>query len=233
VTDVVRQSAALSPEAVFVIVSNPMDVMCHVASAAAQLPAERVVGMGGVLDSARFRRFIADRLCISTQNIQAIVIGSHGEKMVPLPRYSNVAGIPLSHLLSERDIDALCRRTIRSGDEIVSLLKTGSAYSAPAACISEMAEAVVRNQRAILSCAVRLDGQYGYKDMFLGVPIVLGENGVQKIIELELTRAEKEQLDASAAAVRELLASLPATMCFERPPTDRSSQGRFAGSLAG
>lgn len=233
VAEVVKKSSYYSPNAVFIIVSNPVDVMCHVALKASGLPPERVIGMGGVLDSARFRRFIADRLCISAQNIHAIVIGSHGEKMVPLPRYSNVAGIPLSQLLSQRDIEAACQRTIQSGDEIVKLLKTGSAYNAPAACISEMAEAIIRNQRAILSCAAWLDGHYGYKNLFLGVPVILGENGVQRIIELELTMAEKEQLDASAGAVLELLKSLPDTMYFEQPLADRLSQEKFANSLAG
>jgi malate dehydrogenase len=232
VADVVKKSVALSPNAVFIIVSNPMDAMCHVALTASKLPPERVIGMGGVLDSARFRRFIADRLRINALNIQAMVIGSHGEKMVPLPRYSSVAGIPLSQLLSQQDIEAICQRTIQSGDEIVSLLKTGSAYNAPAACICEMAEAIIRNQRAILPCAVWLNGHYGYKNLFLGVPIILGEDGVQKIIEIELTTMEKKQLNVSAAAVHELLESLPDTMNFEQPLTDRLSQERFANSLA-
>jgi malate dehydrogenase len=233
VEDVVGKSAVFSPNAVFIIVSNPMDVMCHVALRASKLPPAQVIGMGGVLDSARFRRFISDRLGVDAQHIQAMVIGSHGEKMLPLPRYCTVAGIPLAQLLSQGDIEAVCRQTVRSGDEIVSLLKTGSAYHAPAACICEMAEAILRNQRSILPCAAWLTGQYGYENQFLGVPVILGEKGVETIIEIELTPMEQEQLDHSAAAVRELLNLLGHSMSYERSQKDPSGLEMCASSFAG
>jgi malate dehydrogenase len=201
---VTQQVAALSPGAILIIVSNPLDAMCHVAHEASGFPKERVIGMAGVLDSARFRAFISMELNVSVENTHAFVLGGHGDTMVPLPRYSTVAGIPITELLSEDRIDALVDRTRNGGAEIVGLLKTGSAYYAPASAAVEMAESIIKDKKKILPCAVFLQGEYGLKDLFIGVPVKLGAAGVEEVIEITLTADEKSALQNSAAAVQEL-----------------------------
>ena len=204
VKNVTEQVAKYSPNAVLIIVSNPLDAMCHVAYEASGFPKNRVIGMAGVLDSARFRAFIAMELNVSVENIHAFVLGGHGDTMVPLPRYSTVAGIPITELMPQDRIDALVDRTANGGAEIVGLLKTGSAFYAPASSAVEMAESILKDRKKILPCAVYLDGEYGYKELFIGVPVKLGAGGVEEIIEIKLTEAEKAALDKSAAAVEEL-----------------------------
>jgi malate dehydrogenase len=205
---VIRAAAKLSPNAVLIVVSNPLDAMCHVAYKASGFPPERVIGMAGVLDSARFRFFIAEALNVSVENTHAFVLGGHGDTMVPLPRFSSVAGIPITELLPADKIAALCQRTAQGGAEIVSLLKTGSAYYAPASAALEMAEAILKDKRKILPCATYLTGQYGYKDLFIGVPVKLGKGGIQEVIEIKLLPEERSALDKSAAAVRGLVNTL-------------------------
>lgn len=208
VKTVVEQAAALSPDAVFIIVSNPLDAMCHVALKASGFPSERVIGMAGVLDSARFRYFIAEALDVSVENTHAFVLGGHGDTMVPLPRFSTVSGIPITELLPADKVKAMCERTANGGAEIVSLLKTGSAYYAPASAAVEMAEAILKDKKKILPCAVFLTGQYGYNDLYIGVPVKLGKGGAQQVIEIKLTNDEKAALDSSADAVRGLVETL-------------------------
>jgi len=201
---VTQQVAALSPNAILIIVSNPLDAMCHVAYEVSGFPKEHVIGMAGVLDSARFRAFISMELNVSVENTHAFVLGGHGDTMVPLPRDSTVAGIPITELLSEDRIDVLVDRTRNGGAEIVGLLKTGSAYYAPASAAVEMAESIIKDKKKILPCAVLLQGEYGLKDLFIGVPVKLGAGGVEEIIEITLTADEKSALQNSAAAVQEL-----------------------------
>ena len=204
VKTVTQQIAALSPDSILIIVSNPLDAMCHVTYEASGFPKERVIGMAGVLDSARFRAFISMELNVSVENTHAFVLGGHGDTMVPLPRYSTVAGIPITELLPEDRIDALVDRTRNGGAEIVSLLKTGSAYYAPASAAVEMAESILKDKKKILPCAVYLEGEYGINDLFIGVPVKLGAAGAEEIIEITLTADEKAALQNSAAAVQEL-----------------------------
>ena len=204
VKTVTQQIAALSPDSILIIVSNPLDAMCHVAHAVSGFPKERVIGMAGVLDSARFRAFISMELNVSVENTHAFVLGGHGDTMVPLPRYSTVAGIPITELLSEDRIDALVDRTRNGGAEIVGLLKTGSAYYAPASAAVEMAESIIKDKKKILPCAVYLEGEYGINELFIGVPVKLGAAGVEEIIEITLTADEKAALQNSAVAVQEL-----------------------------
>ncbi|OQX27774.1 MAG: malate dehydrogenase [Desulfobacteraceae bacterium IS3] len=204
VKDVTQKIVKLSPDAVLILVSNPLDAMCHVAYNASGFPKNRVIGMAGVLDSARFRAFIAMELNVSVESTHAFVLGGHGDTMVPLPRYSTVAGIPITELMSKERIDALVKRTANGGAEIVSLLKTGSAYYAPASAAVEMAESILKDKKKILPCAAYLQGEYGFKDLFIGVPVKLGAKGVEQIIEIKLTDEEKAALAKSAAAVEEL-----------------------------
>ncbi len=204
VRQVTEQIAKYSPDSILIIVSNPLDAMCHVAYEASGFPKNRVMGMAGVLDSARFRTFIAMELNVSVENTHAFVLGGHGDTMVPLPRYSTVAGIPITELMSPDRIEALVDRTANGGAEIVGLLKTGSAYYAPASAAVEMAEAILKDKKKILPCAALLDGEYGYKELFIGVPVKLGAGGVEEIIQIDLTADEKTALDKSAAAVEEL-----------------------------
>ena len=204
VKTVTQQIAALSPNSILIIVSNPLDAMCHVAHEASGFPKERVLGMAGVLDSARFRAFISMELNVSVENTHAFVLGGHGDTMVPLPRYSTVAGIPITELLSEDRIDALVDRTRNGGAEIVGLLKTGSAYYAPASAAVEMSESILKDKKKVLPCAVYLEGEYGINDLFIGVPVKLGADGVEEIIEITLTEDEKAALQKSADAVQEL-----------------------------
>ena len=202
--NVTEQVAKLSPNAVLIIVSNPLDAMCHVALDASGFPKERVIGMAGVLDSARFRAFIAMELDVSVENTHAFVLGGHGDTMVPLPRYSTVAGIPITELISKDRIDALVDRTANGGAEIVSLLKTGSAYYAPASAAVEMTESILKDKKKVLPCAVYLQGEYGINDLFIGVPVKLGSKGVEEVIEIKLTEDEAAALKHSADAVQEL-----------------------------
>ena len=202
---VTKQVIELSPDSIIIIVSNPLDAMCHVAYNESGFPKNRVIGMAGVLDAARFRAFISMELNVSVENTHAFVLGGHGDTMVPLPRYSTVAGIPLTELLPKEKIDALVERTRTGGAEIVSLLKTGSAYYAPASAAVEMAEAIIKDKKKILPCAALLEGEYGIKDLFIGVPVKLGANGIEEIIEISLTDEEQASLDKSAEAVKELV----------------------------
>ena len=199
---------AHSPDAILIVVTNPLDAMCHVALEASGFPAQRVIGMAGVLDSARFRTFIAEELGVSVTNTHAFVLGGHGDTMVPLPRYSTVGGVPITELLSPERIEALVQRTRNGGAEIVALLKTGSAFYAPAASAAQMVDAILNDRHMILPCAALLEGQYGVDGLFVGVPVRLGRTGIEEIVEIELTPAEQEAFDASAAAVRALVDTL-------------------------
>ena len=192
-----------SPNAILIIVSNPLDVMCYVAKQVTGFPRERVLGMAGVLDTARYRGFLAEAMDVSVRDIQAMVLGGHGDTMVPLISYTSVSGIPVTQLLEKSKLDAIVDRTRNGGAEIVKHLKTGSAYYAPSAGAVQMAEAIVNDQRRILPCAAWLQGEYGMKDLFLGVPCKLGKNGLEKVIEVELTADERAALEKSAEAVRE------------------------------
>ena len=198
----------VAPNAIVVVVSNPLDVMTYVALQKTGFPPHRVVGMAGILDSARFRFFIAEALDVSVEDVTAFVLGGHGDSMVPLPRYSSVAGIPLTELLDGDTIDAIVQRTRDGGAEIVGHLKTGSAYYAPASAVAEMTAAIVRDKKRILPCAAYLTGQYGIHDVFVGVPIKLGAKGVESIIEIGLTAEETAALQKSADEVRENIAKL-------------------------
>ncbi len=204
VKTVTQQIKALAPDSILIIVSNPLDAMCHVAHDVSGFPKERVIGMAGVLDSARFRAFISMELNVSVENTHAFVLGGHGDTMVPLPRYSTVAGIPITELLLPDRIAALVDRTRNGGAEIVALLKTGSAYYAPASAAVEMAESILKDKKKILPCAAYLEGEYGLKNLFIGVPVKLGAAGIEAIIEITLTAEEKAALQNSAAAVQEL-----------------------------
>ncbi len=210
VQSVVQAAAGQSPDAILIIVTNPLDAMCHVAMEASGFPRERVIGMAGVLDSARFRAFIAMELGVSVADTHAFVLGGHGDTMVPLPRYSTVAGIPITELMSPERVQALVDRTANGGAEIVALLKAGSAYYAPAAATFEMVESILLDRKRVLPCAVLLDGEYGVDGLFVGVPVVLGANGMERVIEIGLTETEAAAFKRSAAAVRELVDKLHA-----------------------
>jgi len=204
-SDVVGKVVQHSPKSFLLIVSNPLDVMAQTAYKLSGFPRERVVGMAGILDSARFRAFIADELKVSVENVTAFVLGGHGDTMVPLPRYSTVAGIPITELMDAATIDRLVKRTRDGGAEIVKLLKTGSAYYAPSAAATEMAEAILKDKKKILPCAAYLDGEYGIKGLFVGVPVKLGAKGIEEIVQIKLTAEEQAALNKSAAAVKELV----------------------------
>ncbi|MEO8469170.1 MAG: malate dehydrogenase [Chloroflexota bacterium] len=210
VRSVVEQAVKHSPDCILIIVTNPLDAMCHVAIEASGFPRERVIGMAGVLDSARFRTFIAMELGVSVEDTHAFVLGGHGDTMVPLPRYSTVAGIPITELMSPERVAALVDRTANGGAEIVALLKAGSAYYAPAASTYEMVDAILRDRKRVLPCAVRLDGEYGVDGLFVGVPVVLGSRGIERIIQIDLTAEENTAFQRSAAAVQELVDKLHA-----------------------
>ena len=202
---VVKEVASAAPESILIIVSNPLDAMCHVAFDVSGFPKNRVMGMAGILDSARFQAFIAMELHVSVENTHAFVLGGHGDTMVPLPRYSTMAGIPITELMSPETIDAIVDRTRKGGAEIVGLLKTGSAYYAPASAAVEMAEAILKDKKKILPCAAYLEGEYGINNLYIGVPVKLGANGVEEIIEINMTDQEKKALHNSAAAVQGLV----------------------------
>jgi malate dehydrogenase len=209
VKGVTEQVARRSPDATLIVVSNPLDAMAYTALKVSGFPRERVVGMAGVLDSARFRAFVSLELGVSVEDVQGFVLGGHGDTMVPVARYCSVAGIPLAALLPQERIDAILQRTRDGGAEIVNLLKTGSAFFAPSAAAVQMAEAILKDQKRVLPCAAYLTGEYGYDGIYLGVPVLLGAGGVERVFEIELTSEEKAQLDRSAASVRELVEKLP------------------------
>lgn len=198
----------VAPDSIVIVVTNPLDVMAQVVLEETGFPRERVIGMAGVLDTARYRSFIAMELGVSIEDIQALVLGGHGDTMVPLATYTSVSGIPLTQLLPQDRIDALVERTRKGGGEIVSYLKTGSAYYAPAAAAVQMAEAVVKNKRRILPCAAWLQGEYSMSDIYLGVPCILGENGLEGIVEVELGDRERAELEHSAEHVRSTVSAL-------------------------
>jgi malate dehydrogenase len=205
VRECTEQALKHSPEAILIVVSNPLDAMCQVAYKVSGLPRQRVFGMAGVLDSARMRAFIAMELGVSVENTHAFVLGGHGDTMVPLPRFSTVAGVPITELLPPDRVDAIVKRTANGGAEIVALLKTGSAYYAPSAATAEMVEAVLKDKHKVLPSCCYLEGEFGIRDLYVGVPAQLGAGGVEKIWEIKLTDAERAALHKSAAAVKELV----------------------------
>lgn len=194
-----------SPEAMILVVANPLDAMAYLTYKISGFPKNRVFGMAGILDTTRFRAFISMELNVSVENIQALVLGGHGDTMVPIARYTTVAGIPVAHFLPQDKIDAIVERTRKGGGEIVKYLKTGSAYYAPSLAITEMVESIIRDKKKILPCAAYLEGEYGINDLYFGVPIKLGANGVEEIIEIDLTDEEKEMIKNSEAAVRNVV----------------------------
>jgi malate dehydrogenase len=200
-----EEAAKYSPNAILVLVTNPLDAMCWTALKASKFPRERVLGMAGVLDTARFRTFIAHELNVAMSNVTAMVLGGHGDTMVPIVRLSSVSGIPLTELMDAETLERLVNRARNGGAEIVKFLKTGSAYYAPSAAAIEMVESILLDQKKVLPCAAYLDGEYGYKDIYVGVPVKLGSSGVEKIYELKLEPGEKAALDKSAASVHELV----------------------------
>jgi malate dehydrogenase len=205
VKSVTEQVVKHSPNSILVIVSNPLDAMCQVAYKVSGFPKQRVFGMAGVLDSARMRTFIAQEMGVSVENVHAFVLGGHGDTMVPLPRYSTVAGIPITELLPADRVEAIVKRTAGGGAEIVSLLKTGSAYYAPSSSTAEMVDAVLKDKHKVLPSCCYLEGEFGIKDLYVGVPAQLGARGVEKIWEVQLNDAERSALHKSAAAVKELV----------------------------
>ncbi len=208
VKSVTQQVVKYSPKSILLVVSNPLDAMVYVAYKASGFEPQRVIGMAGVLDTARYRCFIAAELNVSVEDIQALLLGGHGDDMVPLPRYTSVAGIPLPELLSEEKIEAIVKRTRSGGAEIVNLLKTGSAYYAPSAAVVQMAESIIKDKKRVLPCAAYCDKQYGVGGYFVGVPVKLGSKGVEQIIEVPLTTDEKKLMDASVDHVRQLVATI-------------------------
>ena len=208
VGDVCARVAKFSPNTVLIVVSNPVDAMVHVAYKATGFPKHRVMGMAGILDSSRFRTFISLELGVSVEDINALVLGGHGDFMVPLPRHASVSGIPLTDLLPQERIHALIERTRHGGAEILSLQKVGSAFYAPAAAVEQMVEAVVRDKKRILPCVAYLQGEYGIDGIFMGVPVLLGSGGVERVLELTLNQNEMAALHKSAASVRTLVARL-------------------------
>jgi len=208
VKTVCEQVKRTSPKAIIIMVSNPLDIMCYVAKQVTGFPRERILGMAGVLDTARYRSFLAEALDVSVEDIQAMVLGGHGDTMVPLISYTTVSGIPVSQLLDRKTLDEIVTRARNGGAEIVKFLKTGSAYYAPSSAAVQMCEAIALDKKRVLPCAAWLDGEYGMKGLFLGVPCKLGRNGLEKILEIELTSAERVALGKSADAVREPMAAV-------------------------
>ena len=208
VDDVSRKAIAASPEAVLVVVSNPLDAMCQGAYEAAGIPPSRVVGMAGILDTARYRSFVAEALNVSVEDVHAYVLGGHGDTMVPLASYTTAAGIPIAELLPPEQIAAIIQRTRGGGAEIVNLLKTGSAFYAPSAAVAQMVDSIALNKRRILPCAALLEGQYGIDGLFIGVPVILGSGGIERVLEISLTDAEQAALQHSADAVQGLVDDL-------------------------
>ena len=208
ITDVVNNIVKTSPNAILIIVTNPLDTMAYLAYRVSGFPKQRVIGQAGVLDSARMRTFIAQELNVSVQNTHAFVLGGHGDEMVPLVRYSTVAGVPITELLPQDKVDAIVKRTRGGGGEIVNLLKTGSAYYAPGAAVAEMVEAILKDRQLILPCAAYLEGEYGLKDMYFGVPVKLGRSGIEEVIQIKLLPEEQEMLNKSAELVRGTMSAL-------------------------
>ncbi|HTL05366.1 MAG TPA: malate dehydrogenase [Gemmatimonadales bacterium] len=203
-----KEIARVAPNSIIIVVSNPLDVMCYVAKQASGFPRERVLGMAGVLDTARYRTFLAEAMDVSVEDIQAMVLGGHGDTMVPLVSYTSVSGIPVTQLLAKDKLDAIVARTRNGGAEIVAFLKTGSAYYAPSAAAVQMVEAIALDKKRVLPCAAWLQGEYGLRDMFCGVPCKLGRKGLEQIIEVQLTEQEQKDLAASAESVRGVQAGL-------------------------
>ena len=208
VKSVVEQAIKHSPDTILIVVSNPLDIMACLAKQVSGFPKNRVIGMAGVLDSTRFRAFIAEALNVSMEDTQAMVLGGHGDSMVPLPRYSTVSGICIEELMPKEQIDKIVERTRKGGGEIVALLKTGSAYYAPGASIVQMADSIIKDKKRILPCAAYLEGEYGIEGLFVGVPVKLGAKGIEEIIEIKLTDEESKALKASADAVKKTLSYL-------------------------
>ncbi len=208
VKSVTEQVVRYSPQSILLVVSNPLDAMVYVAYKSSGFEPQRVIGMAGVLDTARYRCFIAAELGVSVEDVQALLLGGHGDDMVPLPRYTSVAGIPLPELLSADKIEAIVKRTRAGGAEIVNLLKTGSAYYAPSASVVQMAESIIKDKKRVLPCAAYCDKQYGVGGYFVGVPVKLGTKGVEQILEVQLTADEKKLMDASVQHVRQLVATI-------------------------
>ena len=199
-----------SPDSIIIMVTNPLDIMSYLCWKVSGFPSNRVFGMAGALDSARFRAFVARELDVSVEDTQALVLGGHGDSMVPLPRYCTVSGVPITELLSKEKIDSIVQRTRKAGGEIVAHLKTGSAYYSPGACVAEMVGAVLKNKKRLMPCAAYLKGEYGLKDVYVGVPVILGAEGVERIVEVELTEQEKKALHASAEGVKKNITKLGA-----------------------
>lgn len=205
IRSVVSEASKLSPDSIIINVTNPMDVMAQLAWKVSGFEHSKVIGMGGVLDSSRFRTFVSMELGVAPGDIEALVMGGHGDQMVPMPRFTTVKGVPITNLMTEERVDSLIKRTRSGGAEIVNLLKTGSAFYAPAAAAYEMVKAILFDEKRMLPCAVYLDGQYGVKGAYVGVPVVLGANGVERIIELELNEKERTDFNSSVSAVKSLL----------------------------
>lgn len=205
VSDVVENTAKLSPQAVIIVVTNPMDVMAQVSLKVSGFDPGRVVGMGGILDSARFRTFVAWELCVSPEDVEALVLGGHGDLMVPMPRFTTVRGVSITELISKERIDALVERTRHGGAEIVALLKTGSAYYAPAAATYQMVKAVLLDEKRMMPCSAYLNGEYGVNGIYTGLPVMMGSAGVEKIIELNLNEQEQRDFQKSVGAVKSLV----------------------------
>jgi malate dehydrogenase len=210
VETVTREVAQRSPDAIIIAVTNPLDAMCHVALEVSEFPRQRVVGMAGILDSARFRTFLAWELDVSVRDVTGFVLGGHGDTMVPIVSYTNVAGIPVTQKIKPGRLEEIVQRTRDGGAEVVKLLKAGSAYYAPSAAVAEMVDSIVFDQKRVLPCAAYCDGEYGIDGLFVGVPVKLGKEGVEEIVEIDLSDAEREDLQRSAAAVRELVDAMAA-----------------------
>lgn len=208
VSDVVRGTAMLSPDAIYIIVTNPMDVMAQLSLKVSNFESSKVIGMGGILDAARFRTFVAWELGVSPQDVEALVLGGHGDLMVPMPRFTTVRGVPITELMTRERISALVQRTRQGGAEVVALLKTGSAYYAPAASSFEMVKSILLDEKRMQPCAAYLSGEYGVSDVYAGVPVILGAQGVRKVVELQLNYEERADFDKSVAAVKALVAKL-------------------------
>src|ERR687887_108104 len=209
VESVTKEVAERSPDAIIIAVTNPLDAMCHVALERSGFPRQRVVGMAGILDSARFRTFLAWELGVSVRDVTGFVLGGHGDTMVPITSYTNVAGVPVTQKIDRMRLDEIVQRTRDGGAEVVKLLKSGSAYYAPAAAVAEMVDSIILDQKRVLPCAAYCDGEYGIEGLFVGVPVKLGKDGVEEIVEIELSDPEREDLQQSAAAVRELVDAMP------------------------
>ncbi|HEV1998707.1 MAG TPA: malate dehydrogenase [Candidatus Dormibacteraeota bacterium] len=226
VKEVTAKLVRESPKTILIVVSNPLDAMCHVAIKTSGFPRERVIGMAGVLDTARFRSFIAEELDVSVKDVAAYVLGGHGDTMVPLTKYTTVAGVPIDKLIPKGRLAEIVQRARDGGAEVVALLKTGSAFYAPSAAVAEMVDSIILDKKRILPCAAQLNGEYGYHGLFIGVPCKLGTKGLEQVMELDLTGAEKKALDKSAAAVRELVGVVDRALSAGAPPGRKKAAGK-------